>query len=88
MLEWVAVVWGGGALSGGSHMRKYEIRRGLGGNSLQVGVVPGGCSRCEDAGLCAQLGTGVVAYAEAIGIICSTSRVLSCGHVSQCYTGG
>lgn len=77
MLERMAVIWGGGALGGGSHMGKDKIRGSFGGDSLQVGVIPSGCGRGEDAWVGAQLGAGVIAYPEAIGIIRSAPCVLN-----------
>lgn len=80
MLEGVAVVRGGGALCCRSHVCKDEVRSGLGGNSLEVRVVPRRRGRGKDAWVSAQLGAGIVAYSEAIGIVCTPPSVL---HVAR-----
>lgn len=43
---------------------------------MQVGVVPYGRSRGEDAGLGAQLRICIIAYAEAIGVVLASSCIL------------
>lgn len=50
MCERVAVVFAQGALGRGSDMAKDKAGCGLGGDTLQVGAVPGGNGRCEKAG--------------------------------------
>lgn len=76
MCKWVAVVLGEGALGRGADMGEDEPRRRLGGDALQVGAVPGGYGRGEEARRRAKLGVGVEAYAEAIRVILASSCVL------------
>jgi len=76
MAERVAVVFAERALGGSADVRKNQARGCLGGETLEVGAVPGRGSRSEEAGCSAQLGIGVEANAEAIGIVLTAARVL------------
>lgn len=76
MLERMAVVRGGGALCRRSHVCEDEVGSGLGSDSLKVRIVPGRRRRGEDAWVGAQLGAGIVAYSEAIGIVRTPPSVL------------
>ena len=61
-------------------MAKDKARCGLGGDTLQVGAIPGGNSRCEKARRCAKLRVGVKAYAEAICVVLTSSCILIASH--------
>lgn len=75
----VAVVLTEGALGGGADVAKDEAGRRLGRNALEVGAVPCGDGRGEEAGRRAELGVCVEAYAEAIGVVLPAPGVLGQG---------
>lgn len=76
MTEGVAVVFTQRALGCGSDMGEYKLGGGLGGYSMQVGTVPGRDGRREQARGLPELGVGVKADSEAVGIILSSASVL------------
>ena len=79
MAEGVAIILAQGALGGGSDVSEDQPAGGLAGDALEVGAVPGGDGRGEEAGSGAELGVGVEADAEPIGIVLASSRVLRTG---------
>lgn len=50
MAEWVAVVLTKRAFGGGTNVGKYKSRCGLGGDTMEVGAIPCGNGRGEEAG--------------------------------------
>lgn len=77
MGERMAVVFAQGSFSCRAYMAKDESGSGLGGDSLEVGAVPGRNSRREETRCGAKLGISVEAYAETICVILTTSSVLN-----------
>lgn len=76
MRKGMAVVLREGALGRGTNMAEDETGGGLGGDTLQIGAVPGRDGRGEETRSWTKLRVGVKAYSEAIGIVLASSGVL------------
>jgi len=76
MVERVAVIFAEGAFGGGADMGEDEAGSCLRGDAVEVGAVPRGDSRGEEAWSGAELRIGVEAYSETIGVVLATSSVL------------
>lgn len=86
--EGVAVVLADRAFGSRTDVGKDESGRGLGCDSLQVHAVPGRGRRCEEARRGAQLVVCIETNTEAVGIVLSSSRVLSSGQLELGGEGG
>ncbi len=76
MAERVAVVLAQRPLGGRANMGEDQVGGGLGGEALQVGAVPGGRGRGEQARRGAELGICVEADAEAVGVVLAAPGIL------------
>lgn len=75
----VAVVLAQGAFGCGTDVGEDQPRGSLGGKSVQIGAVPGGDSRREEARAGTEFCIGVEADAEAVGIVLASSGILPSG---------
>ena len=83
MRERMAVIFAQGAFGRCADMAKDKPGGGFRGDSLQVGAVPSGDSRREQARCGTQLGVSIESYSKAICVVLASSCVLQKGIESR-----